>query len=420
MIKIQKVFWNIKFIFLISLIYNTTVFSNINERITNILQKVPADTRYSLLVINPLNNDTIFAYNQYENLIPASNTKLFTTYVALNLLGPNYEISTKIFSDDYDLTDGIVNGNIYIKGFGNPVFNDENLLLLVNKIKEIGITKITGNIIGDDSFFDSEYFREDWIIDELTRVKLPPVSALVLNRNQKITYKKYRRRTRRYVSYFTDPPYDIAQILRDKLIENNIIVVGDADKGITPNRSKEIATSSIQLKELINLINKRSDNYFAECLFKTIGAAYTGSQGNAFNSAQAINKFLNDNDIFSDGTKIVDGSGLSKYNQVSVASLVSLLENIYLDIKLYNNFYNSLSIAGVDGTLSNRMVGTAAENNFRGKTGTLNNTSSISGFLTTKNGEDIIISMIFQFNKNGGNFYKKIEDEIIALIAEYY
>lgn len=420
MIKIQKVFLNTKFIFLFFLIYKITSFANINERITNILQKVPDDTRYSILVINPLNNDTIFAYNQYENLIPASNTKLFTTYVALNLLGPNYELSTKILTDDFNLDDGVVNGNIYIKGFGNPVFNDENLLLLINKIKEIGITKITGKIIGDDSFFDSEYSREDWIIDELTKVKLPPVSALVLNRNQKITYKKYRRRTRRYVSYFTNPPLEIAGILRDKLIENNIIVEGDASQGITPNHTKEIAISSIQLKELINLINKRSDNYFAECLFKTIGAVYTGKQGNAFNSAQTINKFLVDNDVFSNGTKIIDGSGLSKYNQVSVASLVSLLENIYLDIKLYNIFYSSLSIAGVDGTLSNRMEGTAAENNFRGKTGTLNNTSSISGYLTTKNGEDFIISMIFQFNRKGGNFYKKIEDEIIALIAEYY
>ncbi len=420
MLKIQKVYLNIKIIFLFFFVYSNTIFPNINERIADILQKIPGGTRYSILIINPLDNETIYAHNPYEILIPASNTKLFTTFVSLNLLGPNYELSTKIFSDDFDLSDRIINGNIYIKGFGNSVFTDEDLVSLINKIKEMGINRITGNVIGDDSFFDSEYSREDWIIDELTKVKLPPVSALVLNRNQKVTYKKYRRRTRRYVSYLDDPPYEIAQILRDKLIENNIIVEGEASKGITRNQTKELASSSIQLKELIKIINKRSDNFLAECLFKTIGAVYTGNQGNAFNSVQTINKFLKDNDIFSDGTKIVDGSGLSKYNQVSVASISSLLESIYLDIRLYNYFYGSLSIAGIEGTLSNRMEGTAAENNFRGKTGTLNNTSSISGYLTTKNGDDFIISMIFQFNKKGGNFYKKIEDEIIALVAENY
>ena len=186
-----------------------------------------------------------------------------------------------------------------------------------------------------------------------------------------------------------------------------------------PDSVKNLVESSISLRELLQKINKRSDNFLAECLFKTIGAVYSGQQGNSFFSTQAILSYIRDNGIYSEGTQIVDGSGISRFDQVTAGALTGLLEKIYFNIKNYQDFYNSLSVAGVDGTLKDRMVGTSAENNFRGKTGTLNGVSSVSGYITTADGDDLIVCIIFEFKKDGARKYRDIQDRIIELLASW-
>ncbi len=92
---------------------------------------------------------------------------------------------------------------------------------------------------------------------------------------------------------------------------------------------------------------------------------------------------------------------------------------MYFDLKNFDDYYNSLSIAGVDGTLNERMYNTAAGNNFRGKTGTLNGVSSLSGYLETAGGDDLIISIIFEFERGRSNTYRSIQDEIIEILADW-
>jgi PBP4 family serine-type D-alanyl-D-alanine carboxypeptidase len=186
-----------------------------------------------------------------------------------------------------------------------------------------------------------------------------------------------------------------------------------AEKGITPNNAETLAESTILLKDLIKIMDKHSDNFLAECLFKTIGAVSTGEQGNAFYSTQAVMRFIKDNGIFSKGTSLVDGSGLSRYDLVTVGAIAGVLE------KNYKDFYNALSIAGVDGTLRYRMSGTPAENNFHGKTGTLNGVSSLSGYLRLANGNDLIISIVFQYRNQGAYYYRGIENEIVTALSEW-
>ena len=96
-----------------------------------------------------------------------------------------------------------------------------------------------------------------------------------------------------------------------------------------------------------------------------------------------------------------------------------LLEKMYFNITQFEDFYNSLSIAGVDGTLEKRMRKTSAENNFRGKTGTLNGVSSISGYVTNTNGDDIIVCMMFEFKKGGARKYRDLQDRIIEVLADW-
>ena len=387
------------------------------KEIDELISGIPASTRMAIMVYNPLTQDTIISINHTESMIPASNAKLFTTAVALELMGGDYLLSTKILADDADFTDGIIEGNIYIKGFGNPTFDSDDLEFLVNRLYQSGLRRITGDVIGDDTFFDDVYSRDDWINEERSNVKLPPVSALVIDRNRTTVTKKRKGRYRTYFVDVKNPPLFVAQKLKEKLINYGVEVGGNSISSQATETAKTLVESSIPLRELLQILNKNSDNFFAECLFKTLGAVYSGKQGNSFFSTQAILSYIQDNGIYSEGTQIVDGSGISRFDQVTAGALVGLLEKVYFNINDFEDFYNSLSIAGVDGTLDNRMIGTPAENNFRGKTGTLNGVSSLSGYITTADGDDLIVCIIFEFEKGGSRKYRDIQDKIIEILA---
>jgi len=399
------------------LITNAGRFDDVKIEINNVLNKLPAGTRIGMLIYNPLTRDTIYSINHTESMIPASNTKLFTTATALEIMGGSYILSTQILTDDNDLTDGKVDGNIYIKGLGNSVFTSEDLTEMAAGLHKLGIKEITGKVIGDDTFFDDVYTRDDWIKDENANVKLAPISALVIDRNKTRVKKKSRGRLRSYTVNVSNPPLFAAEQLVEKMVEFEIKVVGSAEKGETPLTAQLLLEETIELRELVKLINKNSNNFLAECLFKTIGAVASSKQGNSFYSTQAILTFIEDNGIYSEGTSIVDGSGISRFDQITAGAIVGLLERMYFDIKNFNDYYNSLSIAGVDGTLNERMYNTDAENNFRGKTGTLNGVSSLSGYLATANGDDLIVSIIFEFERGRWNTYRDIQDEIIEILA---
>ncbi len=405
------------FLFLIQSITSASSLKEVKAEIEKILNRLNASTKVGLLIYNPLTQDTIFNVNHRQSMIPASNTKLFTTAVALETMGGEYLLSTKLYTDDDNLSDGEINGNLYIKGFGNSTFTTEDLEKMVDNLNGLNIKSITGDVIGDDTYFDKVYTRDDWIRDERANVKLPPVSALVLNRNKTTISKKRRGRYRTYFTYVSDPPVFVAKELKKELVKNDIKVGGDYKKGVTPKDAFFITESSIELRELIKEINKHSDNFLAECLFKTIGAVASGQQGNSFYSTQAILSFIKDNGIFSEGTAVVDGSGISRFDQITVGALIGLLEKMYFDIANFGDFYNALSIAGVDGTLEDRMRRTPAENNFHGKTGTLNGVSSVSGYVTTEDDEDLIVSIIFEFEKGGTYLHRDIQDEIIEALA---
>ena len=390
----------------------------ISDQINKILARLPANTISGVFIYNPLIQDTIFALNQSQPMIPASLTKLFTTSTSLEIIGGDHKLSTKLFTDDIDISDKEINGNLYIKGYGNSTFSDSDLDDLVSELLKIGITKITGSIVGDDTYLDDLYTRQDWIEDERANVKLPPISALVLDRNKTTVRKKIRRRYRYITQNVKDPSVFVAKQLAVKLKSNGIEITGRAVKGQTPEEANLLGEKSIKLKDLVALINKHSDNFLAECLFKTLGAEASGQQGNSFFSQQTIKKFLKENSVFTTGTEIVDGSGISRSDQATPLAINGVLEKMYFDLINFDDFFNSLSIAGVDGTLRGRMIGTNAENNFRGKTGSLNGVSGLAGYLTTSEGEDVIITIIFQFNRGGWGYYRDVQDKIVRLILD--
>jgi serine-type D-Ala-D-Ala carboxypeptidase/endopeptidase (penicillin-binding protein 4) len=407
-------------LFAVIILFTSTLFPQndvIKQRLNTILGKLPSSTRMSVVVYNPMDQDTLFSINHTVPMIPASNTKLFTTAVALSVMGGDFELATRLMTDDNNLFDGVINGNIYIKGFGNSLFTEADLVNMVYELRGKGIRSVTGNIIGDDTYFDEVYSRDDWIHEEAANVKLPPVSALVINRNRHVVYRKQGRRTTSYTVNINNPPLHAAQLLKTKLNEAGINAPGTASKGITPRDARTISESTVILKDVIKYINKSSDNFLAECLFKTIGAESSKIQGNSFYSTQAILNYIEDHGIFQKGTAVVDGSGISRFDQVTAGALVGLLEQVYYDLKIFDDFYNSLSIGGVDGTLRNRFTGSPAEKNFRGKTGTLNGVSSLSGYLETRSGTDLIICIMFEFSRGGANLHKSVQDDIVEYLS---
>lgn len=417
---------NLKFIrllftilFLSNFIAEGTSREELISKVRTILNKVPAGTVTSIMIYNPLNQDTILVENHTKPMIPASVTKLFTTSTALNIMGGDHYFSTKLLTDDTNINDGKINGNLYLKGYGNSLFSENDLNEMVRTLIKLGIKEITGDIIGDDTYFDDIYVRDDWIPNERANVKLPAISSIVLNRNQSVVQRKVRKRIRTYTENVKNPPLFAATKLNEVLTLENISVKGEAKSGTAPEKTITLTESKSSMRDIISLINKNSDNFIAEVLFKSIGAEATGKQGNSLYSQQAILSFIEANGIYKYGTSIVDGSGISRFDQVTLGAVNGLLEKIYFDLVHFDDFYNSLSIAGIDGTLRNRMTGTLAENNFRGKTGTLNGVTSISGYVTTAGGDELIVGIMFEFTRGGWNFYRSIQDEIIILLAEW-
>lgn len=406
-------------IIILSINISATSRDELLTKIRDILTRVPSTTNTSIVIYNPLNQDTILAENLTRSMIPASVTKLFTTATALSVMGGNFFFTTQLLTDDMNINDGKIDGNLYIKGFGNPLFTDDDLNIMVNVLISLGINEISGDIIGDDSYFDDIYIRDDWIPNERANVKLPPISALVLDRNQNVIQRKVGKRLRHYTENVKNPPLFVASRLKEKISTNNIVIGGTVKVMPAPDRVRLISESRSSLRDIISMVNKNSDNFIAEVLFKSIGASATGKQGNSLYSQQSILNFIDINGIYKPGTSIVDGSGISRFDQVTLASVTGVMEKMYFDLRHFDDFYNSLSIAGVDGTLRNRMIGTKAENNFRGKTGTLNGVTSISGYITTSDGEDLIVGIMFEFTRGGWNFYRRIQDEIIVLLANW-
>lgn len=464
------------FLLYIVLFVNLFGQENFTEKLKLFLDDIPASTTYSVMVYDPLSTDTILAVNPDTPLIPASNIKLFTTSTAIDLLGKDYELKTVLGTNDSTITDGVINGNLILKGYGNSLFTEEDLDSLINVLLNLGIREITGNILGDDSYFDNIYSRDDWIVDERANVSLPPVSALVLDRNgfiisvdanktagSRVGYSfkpdmdfydidnsakvvKFRRTPRvssrftdrkisvrvsggarkrkypySYILYADNPTLYAAFTLYDKLDKRGIKIGGEPGTGLNDSIFYSIAESKTPLTELIPTINKNSDNFLAECLFKSLGAYFSGKEGNSFYATQAVMDYLERLEIpdFFD-LSIVDGSGISRFNEVTTSAIKNLLEEIYLNVDEYDFFKNSLSIAGEDGTLDRRFRRSKIRGHLFGKTGTLNGVTSLSGYIETKSGKDLIVSILMNFKQKGSGFHKDIQDKIVEYLYDNY
>ncbi|MGB9664576.1 MAG: D-alanyl-D-alanine carboxypeptidase/D-alanyl-D-alanine endopeptidase [Ignavibacteria bacterium] len=449
--------------------------NDIEVKIKQILQKsLPKNSKYSITCFSTSKNEYLLKINSDLILIPASTNKLFTTGVALMSLGPDFAINTELYTEDRDLSDGIINGNVYLKGYGDPTITTDDLKNLISKLKSLKINSITGNLIIDDSFFEETFYRNEWIEEENISVPLPPISAITINNNsiflkvigsnkigkpgniiieEELEYfqiinntKTTKSRTKLSVNskfinnkevitvsgnirrnsssllriHIKKPEYYAGNLLVKLIRENGIGFWGDIKKGKVPKFSDRISETSTPLIEFLKPINKNSNNFYAEHLFLVIGANYAGSEGSPFDASKAIITYLKSLNIYEPEFNMVDGSGISRQNQFSTETLVKFLYHIYLNPGVFNEFYNSLSIPQNDGTLHSRLSNLFPPDRLRGKTGTLNGVTALAGYVVAKSGDLLIFAINFNYHKGNQYRMRKLQDNIVTLIADSF
>jgi len=207
-----------------------------------------------------------------------------------------------------------------------------------------------------------------------------------------------------------DPTLFAATLLHEALGEHGIAVLSDVrtSRGWTKPypflKARVLASyTSPPLSKIVRAMNKQSDNLIAEQLFRTV-AKEIGGEGSWTKGAEVMKNFLASVEVDTSKIAIADGSGLSRMDLISAGQITKLLSAMRTQPKLFTPFYESLPVMGVDGTLETRLKSTAAEGNVHAKTGFLTGVRSISGYLTTRDGEMLAFSII------GNNFTTPVRE----------
>jgi D-alanyl-D-alanine carboxypeptidase/D-alanyl-D-alanine-endopeptidase (penicillin-binding protein 4) len=345
-----------------------------------------AGIRISAEVLHADYNKKLYELNPDEHMIPASITKLVTSACAFVKLGADYSIETKVYTDDSNIKDGVINGNLYLKGFGDPDLNSNDMNYLAQEIIKKNIREITGNIVADESFFDNNYYGLSGHYNGDTGPSYwPYVNALAMDKNQ----GQY------------NPAISAGSSLQSSLTLGGVSIPGTVIVGTTPTGAKEVTQVSHSIYDVLSYMCKESDNHSAITMFKLLGAKFKSNPGSLEDGQDVIISFLSELGIDRYSYEILEGSGLTRYNQVNAEMYIKMLKYLYDDRFLFDYFMNSLSIAGKDGTLKNRMIGTGAEGNVYAKTGTLNSVSALSGYVIDADNEVLIFYIVM--NGFGGN-----------------
>ena len=419
-----------------------------------------------------LNNEKLL-YNRESNALmnPASNMKLFTSAAALFILDTNYQFRTNIAINSTPVG-GIVNGNIYLKGYGDPLLTTQHLDSMARSIGLSGITRVCGNIIIDDSYFDDSYWGAGWTWDDESDPDAPYINALSVNgncvsilvlsdsistfastesssnyftivnkakvvndsiRNPLIIRRLNTNNTNTFIIEGELFPYDsfsqkfsvrypqyyAGNLLKEALQRNGIQVDGNIISGSTPLIVQEIASNRTPLSLVLMKLNKESDNLCAENIIKILGISGYGLPGSTKAGIYVVKKFLSSIGLDTTQLSIADGSGVSRYNLMSAQQIVYLLKFVHKHPRIFPMLYESLPIAGADGTLSGRMLNYPAANNLRAKTGTLNGVSCLSGYVQTRDGEMLAFSIMMQNFIESVSLYRKIKDKIGIYLSNF-
>ncbi len=459
---------------------------------------------WGVRVIDLTTGDVLYARNDEKSFVPASNVKLYTTSAALDQLGWMYRYRTRLYVDG-PVESGVLRGNLIVRGAADPTIGthyeasegdweadvDATRLFRdwADSLRAAGITRIEGDVIGDDDVIDDVPLGTNWSWDDETFYYSAQLSGLPFNDNVIHMYVTGTRRGApaniRWYPYDTDyvevinrsetihpdssgeegyrrirgtntievttrvpegdeeieeitvenPTEFFVHVLRESLHRSGISVSGDAvdvdELSIKPDYSephvRRVAYhESPTLAEIVALINKPSQNLFAELLLKKLGAEFRTRDedldpGSAeMGVAAAFETFVRA-DIDTSTIRLVDGSGLSRLNLVTPEMTTRLLSYMWHheDRNVHRAFVNSLPLAGEQGTLRNRFRQGPAYGNLRAKTGTLTSVSSLSGYVHLDGPRPLAFSMMSNHYTTRTGDIRDAQDAVVEILSRY-
>ena len=425
-------------------------------------------------VLSLKTGQTLVDYHKSTALIPASNMKVLTSAAALTLLKPEFRFRTAVYAKA--ARQEVINGDVYLKGFGDPELNDERLNTLAEELKYLGIRQVKGNVIVDDSFFDQQLEGAGWKKTYGSAAYSAKISALSLNLN---TVKVWVRPTSpgRPGQIELQPANDFFEVVNQTLTtqgrstlkivrtlteggKNRVVVsghvsarvrpqaetinldypalyVGHAFKRMLQNAGIQVQgrvlqgqvsagtpllaeTQSRPLNEIVAELNKHSVNLIAENLLKFMGATFEGAPGTAEKGAKVIRERFLEKEVGyrAPGLVIADGSGLSPLNRLTPELLTQVLAYMHKRYDVSVDFVSSLAVSGVDGTLRTRLNAPALKRRIRAKTGFINGVSSLSGYVYTDQGEVMVFSVLMNHYQNFG-IARTLQDRLCTELVGY-
>ena len=225
---------------------------------------------------------------------------------------------------------------------------------------------------------------------------------------------------RRSAQNIVEPALYFGTLFKEACARAGIHITGGVSRGAAPENAAVLVThDSDPVATLVANMNKPSDNLYAELLLKAVGTHAKGTPGTADKGKEALDVMLSGWGVNTEAIRISDGSGVSRYGLLSPDAIIKLLTKMYENFSVRSEFIASLPIAGVDGTLANRMKGTAAEGVVHAKTGSLGGVSTLAGYTTAQDGEVLAFSIMMSHFVGSAWPYRTVQDRICDALTRY-
>jgi len=418
--------------------------------------------------------EIVYRKNNQQLLHPASNMKILTSAAGLYFLSPDYEFTTGIWYSG-EITDSVLAGDLYYVGGFDPDFTGKDMDSLSGEIAGLGITEITGSIIGDVSMMDSVFWGKGWMWDDDPSTDFPYMTPLVINdaavmieympgeegapakvntipesdyfqiENNSVTMSDPEKKltvTREWIDRSDkiivegniDPKAgtDTSRInlvnsteyfltlAKESLIRNGVEVMGGIKTVDLPENSKKLVTHSRTYRDVIVNLNKQSDNLSAEMTLRALSRTNSKKPASADGGLELIDSLISVIGLNPHSYRLVDGSGISHYNLVTAELLTDLLKYFYFEKpELYTILKNSFPFSGIDGTLKSRMENNEAFNRVYAKTGTLSGVSCLSGYIISESGAEFAFSILVQNFIGSAVTPRYIQDKICDVLSQH-
>ena len=395
-----------------------------DARLQSALAPIVAAATPTACVRVQVGNRVIDRVNGDLPLMPASTEKLLTATAVLDRLGPDTRLTTSAVTVAQN-HDGVIDGDVYLVGAGDPLLDTSgytstfeetdqrynDFAKLADAIKAAGVTEIRGNVLGDESRFDTQRYVPTWPARYIRTGEIGPLGALTVNdgftglsRTPDVPTNDRQQGD--------DPATLAAETLISLLQARGVEVSGGPSQARAPDGATTVASlDSLSMADTVGEMLRSSDNTTAEILLKDL-AAHDGGEGTTQGGVKVVQDSLSGLGLPTQGSVTVDGSGLDLGNRVTCDLLAAALDHQGPGSALAGD----LPVAGRTGTLRKRLRGTPAEGNVRAKTGTLNEVAALAGFAHAASGDDLTFAVIIN-----GTLPTSVAltDQVAVAVAQY-